>query len=266
VLFLLCWFVLTLAPSLLVILRRSASALVADRYLYLPSVGAVILVGWILTNLRPLHSRRWRLGAGAVAGVVAVGLAASVARTRVWSDDLSFWSDVAGRSPSYALPLRELGDAHMRRNQLDQAQTAYERALTAKSHPEELVMTYNNLGNLYLRRGRLDDAARVFAAGAELYPHPYLHNGLGRVAMRRAEVAQAKGDQAEVLRQVMNARATLEKALDADPNDHKSHVLLGQVLLSLGNRVEARKHFEAALAIEPAGSIADVAREFLASF
>jgi Tfp pilus assembly protein PilF len=67
-----------------------------------------------------------------------------------------------------------------------------------------------------------------------------------------------------VVKHVLAARAALESAVSADPQDYKSHVLLGQVLLSLGRREEAKKHLETALAIEPRGTIADVARQYLA--
>lgn len=264
VLFLLCWFVFTLAPSLTVIFRRSASALVADRYLYLPSVAATILVAWCLARLRPRVSLRWRATAAVLGLVAALQAAASAARSGVWADDVAFWSDAAAKSPHYALPHRELADAYMRRDELDLAEQAFMRALRAKSRPEDTVMTYNNLGNLYLRRGRLDEAAGAFEAGLRIYPHPHLYNGLGRVAMRRAEAAQVRGDQAEILRQVLKAREALSAAVAADPRDYKSHVLLGQVLLSLGRRGEAKRHLEIALSIAPEGAIADAARQYLA--
>lgn len=265
VLYLLCWLPLTLAPSLTVILRRSASALVADRYLYLPSVAAVVLVGWGLGRLRSWQSFRLPVGAASVGLITVIAALASASRSHVWADDVTFWSDVADKSPRFALPHRELADAYMRRNNLDAAERAFERALEAEARPEDTVMTYNNLGNLYLRRGRLDEASRAFEAGLVIYPHPHLYNGLGRVAMRRAEAAQARGDRAEAARQVMDARAALEKAVAGDPRDYRSHVLLGQVLLSLGRREEARNHLETALAIEPTGAIADIARRYLAA-
>lgn len=260
---LLCiWFFATLAPSLGVVVRRSASAALAERYLYLPSVAFVILVGFGLGALRP-RPLRWRAAVGALAALCVVMAGQTVARSAVWRDDLAFWSDVAAKSWAFSLPHRELADAYVRRNLLDQAEREYKLALTSKSDVEGTVMTYNNLGNLYLRRNQLDAAHENFDAGLKLHAHPYLLNGSARLAMRRAEEAQKRGDSNEVVRQVYLARDALNRALAADPEDYKSHALLGQVLLSLGDRPGAREHLESALRIEPNGSIADTSRRIL---
>jgi hypothetical protein len=261
--FLCLWLVATMAPSLLVILRRSASAVLAERYLYLPSVAFVILVGYglVLLGRRSLGARNAAL---AILAVMALaGAWGSTVRSRVWADDLVFWRDVAAKSSDDAMAHRELASALMRRDLLDEARVEFEAALALESSREDRVMTYNNLGNLHLRRNELDAAERSFQAGLALYPHHYLLSGLGRLAMKRAEQAQARGDQPEVVRQVRAARDFFERALAADPNDYRNRVLLGQVLFSLGERDAARAHFEAALRIEPNGRIADTAREFL---
>lgn len=260
---LLClWYFVTLAPSLGVAVRRSASAVLAERYLYLPSVAAVILVGFALAALRS-RPMWWRGTCGLLAALCLAMAVQTLRRSEVWRDDLAFWSDVAKKSSAFSLPHRELADAYVRRNLLDEAEREYRQALTSKSDVEGLVMTYNNLGNLYLRRNELDAAAQTFDAGLKLHVHPYLWNGSARLAMRRAEEAQKRGDSKEVVRQVYLARDALERALAADPADYKSHALLGQVLLSLGDRAGAREHLETAVRIEPNGGIAETSRRFL---
>jgi len=150
------------------------------------------------------------------------------------------------------------------RDRLDDAERHYQAALAVESGREERVMAYNNVANLYLRRNQLDQADAALNEALKLYPHPYLYSGLGRLAMKRAEVAQARGDQAEVKRQVLSAREALNQALARDPQDYKSHVLLAQVLMSLGQREAARGHLQEALRIQPTGTIADTARQYLA--
>jgi hypothetical protein len=60
--FLLVWFALTLAPSLTVIVRRSGSAPVADRYLYVPSVATCISSSAVVSATRRQRlSARWPL-------------------------------------------------------------------------------------------------------------------------------------------------------------------------------------------------------------
>jgi len=262
--FLVVWFFVTLAPSLAVILRRSASAEVAERYLYLPSVAAAVLVGFLLLELGRRSPQAGRVGA-ALAGVLAlVFTGQSLVRGEVWADEVRFWSDVVAKSGAYMLPHRELGDAYMRRDQLDLAEAAMEAGLDKKGTREDRVMLSNNLGNLYFRRNRLDEAEAAFKAGLDSLPHPFLYSGLGRVAMRRAELAQARGDQKAAVREVLAARDALRQSIALDPNNDKSHALLGQVLLSLDDRAGAREHLQRSLAIRPTGPVADTTRQFLA--
>lgn len=252
------WWAVTIAPSLAVIVRRSASAVLAERYAYLPSVGAVWLLGWLLTRARPLAV--WR---AAVAGVVVMAMlcgAQVFQRIGVWADNLSFWTDVAGKVPDDALPHRELADALMAQNRLDEAESHYQTALTTYSDREGRVMAYNNLGNLYVRRERFEDAEAAYRQGLELYPHPRLYSGLGRLAIERARRA---GNEADAGRQLLLAQDALTRAVAGDPQDYRSHNLLGQVLFNLGKRAEAKQQFETSLAIQPSGPIADIARKYL---
>lgn len=259
--FLLLWLAATIAPSLFVIVRRSASAVLAERYLYLPSVAAVLLVGWAIARVGAPALRRALAGGCAVLAVVAAWSSAS--RSRVWADDLAFWSHVAHNVPDDAMPRRELAAALLKRDRFDDAQRQLEAALALPGPIEERVMTYNNLGNLLVRREELDAAATAFQSGVDLRPHAHLFNGLGRVAMKRAERAQREGNGRETMRQIALARQFLERAVELDARDHKSHALLGQVLFNLNERDAARHHLETALAIEPQGPIADSAQRFL---
>ncbi len=261
--FLVAWFFVTLAPSLVVIIRYSAQAPVADRYLYIPSLGASLLLvplfTWLATR-RPQAQRAIGGGVITLCGLLAV---LSLARSRVWADSLLFWKDVAAKAPGYAMGHRELAQIYMDQNQLDPAEAELKQALAAKSSPEGRVMTLNNLANLYLRRKQFAAAEPLLEEGLRLHQHPYLYYTLGRMAMMRAEEAQSRGDQAEVKRQVLLARENLEASLKLDPTDPKTHVLLGQVLFALQDRAGAREHLEQALKLGASGGIADVARRYL---
>ncbi|HUI25058.1 MAG TPA: tetratricopeptide repeat protein [Candidatus Kryptonia bacterium] len=259
---LIAWFFATLAPSLVVIARQVAQTPVADRYLYVPSLAVSLLLCRALTSLR--LSIRWERGVQTALLALSVLLAiASVTRNRVWAADLVFWQDVTAKAPGYAFGHRELAQMYLRRNQLDEAEAALKRALAAKSEPEGRVMTLNNLGNLYLRRQQLDQAEQMFREGLTIREHEYLHNGLGRLAMRRAELAQARGDTAEAQRQVRIAREQLERCTVLAPNEPKGHALLGQVLYTLNDRAGARQHLQLALQLGAEGSVADATRHYL---
>ncbi len=271
---LLTWFFATLAPSLVVIVRRSASAPVADRYVYLPSVASCVVFGWALVRLTERRRLQWPWNAAAVALLTAVFAFHAVRYERIWADDLTFWSDVAAKAPTDALPHRELATALVERGRLPEAESELLHALAGRADAEGRAMTYNNLGNLYRRLGRYEDAQRAFEAGLSVVAHPTLYHNLGMVLMSKIEREQQAGDQAALLRDMAQARAALEHALQlgrhaaatsAFPqwDEAKTHALLGQVLFSLGDRAGAHEHLETALRLEPRGPVADVTRRYM---
>jgi Flp pilus assembly protein TadD len=93
--------------------------------------------------------------------------------------------------------------------------------------------------------------------------------------MSKIEQEQHAGDQTGVLRDIVKARDAFRQALqlgtapNAPPafrqewNPAKTHSLLGQVLLSMGDRAGARKHLEAALRLQPTGPVADLTRQYM---
>jgi tetratricopeptide (TPR) repeat protein len=273
--FLLLWFAFTLAPSLTVIVRRSASAPVAERYLYVPSVASCMLVAWAIVSVarRQGLSMRWTLSfVAALAAVLGTGTAMYA---RVWADNFTFWSDVAAKVPQSALAQRELASAQRDRGQLDDAERTLKQALALPSDADGRVMAYGNLGSIYRRQGRLTEAVEAFESDLRITPHPVLYHNLGMTLMEKAEQDQRQGDTATVLNDVRQARSALETALTfqdvpggqiflQDWNPAKTHALLGQILNSLGDRAGAREHLQTALRLEPTGPVADTTRRYLA--
>lgn len=272
--YLMLWFLLMLAPSLTVIVRRSASAPVADRYLYVPSVASSMLAAWAIVHM----ARRWRLPTTVPLGVIAmlsIVLGIETATyARVWTDNFTFWSDVATKIPQSALAQRQLALGLLDRGQLDDAERTLQRVLTLPSDEEGRVMAYSNLGLIYRRQSRFADAVHAFESALQIAPHPALYHNLGMTLMAKAEQAQRQGTTATVAGDVQQARTAFEAALTLkdvpggqtflqqwDPA--KTHSLLGQVLFSLGDRVAAREHLETALRLQPTGPIADATRRYL---
>ena len=136
------------------------------------------------------------------------------------------------------------------------------------------MVAYGRLGLIYRRQGRLSQAMESYESALKLAPHPGLYHNLGMTLMSKAEEDQKQGNTAAVGEDVRKARAAFEKALSfenesegttylAEWSPAKTHALLGQVLISLGDRAGARQHLQMALQMEPTGPIADVTRRQL---
>ncbi len=243
------WIVATLAPSMAVILAHISATMVAERYLYLPSVGLSLLAAFALTT--PVVHERPRFAAAAALVVIVVAAGATVQRNRVWHDEITLWSDVARRTPEYALPNMNLGLALADAGRFDDAEAAYRAAVDGEGSVSTRRDTLVNLGHLQLRRERLDDALGFFERANAIARHASAEYGIGAVYRSRARAALARGETESAAADFARAAAALTAALRIDPRHYKSEHLLATVLYQSGDLSGALEHFRRAAAIAP---------------
>ncbi|MEW5847745.1 MAG: DUF1736 domain-containing protein [Myxococcota bacterium] len=144
--------------------------IMADRLMYMPSVGLCLLVSILLldpSRLRaslPFRLPTWHQQAAwtvVVAATLALG-ARTVARNRDWKDDFTLFSSALEVVPGSAKVRFNLALAHARRGEDAQALQHAERALALLSdYPDARIL----VGNLYQRTGQAQKAAEVFQDG-----------------------------------------------------------------------------------------------------
>jgi len=263
----LAWCALTLAPPLLVAVAEMLQTKVAERYLYLPSVGMVLLVaGELAARAGWLRRRPVQAGAAAVLALLA---AVTVVRAAVWRDEITLWSAVVGVEPRYALPFANLGLALKAAGRLDKADAALTAALAKKGDAENERYTLINLGHLRLAQRRSEAAIPLFERANAIGPHASALHGLGIALRWRARTLAAGGDATAAARTLAQARQTLETALAINARHSRAHFVLAGVLYDLGRYDEAVAHYRAVVAIEPeseagktaAAAIVEVTRE-----
>lgn len=157
------WFIITLLP---VSNLFATSPVVADRYIYLPSVGLAFLAAVLCYRL----CRRFK--AAVVVGVLLVPLALLTQnRNRVWHDDITLWSDSAARTPQVAGVWFNLGRAWHRTPRLGLALEAYLRAVSLD--PADLKALDNAATLFPSTRGSLAERRElVRELAAKLPPQP----------------------------------------------------------------------------------------------
>jgi arylsulfatase A-like enzyme/Tfp pilus assembly protein PilF len=135
-----------------------------------------------------------------------------------------------------------LGHLHLQQGHPQEAIDAYERA--AQLNPTDCE-SLSDLGLTYLEGGRIKDAERVFqwclATGEA---HALTYNGLGLAAVRKQDMAAARGH--------------FEKAIQLDPNLLEAYLNLGRIYKMMGANTRARECFGTFLAKAPPAQYRDV--------
>ena len=240
-LFFLVFFFVALSPtSNLIILIGS---IMAERFLYLPSVG---LAGCVVAAVRALGQGRFlQRPAAARAAWAALGLvclaftARTYARNFDWQDDRSLWASAVDVCPGSARPHYNLGiELERLPYGLPEAIAEYQAALRIEP---DFAEAHVNLGNALAQTpGRLPEAIAEYQAALRIRPdlaavHYNLANTLARMPGRLPE-----------------AIAEYQAALRIRPDYADAHDALGNALVQTPGRLpEAIAEYQAALRSEP---------------
>ncbi len=156
------WFLAAILPVLNIIPLRGA--VVAERFLYLPSIGwALILAGMINDQARDRRIPAWSV----LIAIIAVNAYFTVTRNPVWHDEKTFFTRMAEQSPRSAMARHNLGYAYFREGDLERAEIEYKKAIDINPRFPDPHAT---LGDIYYRTGRWADALKEYELYLELYP------------------------------------------------------------------------------------------------
>jgi len=207
----------------------------AERYLYLPSVGGVLLLSIFLSWVAG-HVPRAAKGISIAFIMLAILFAAgTIGRNAIWRDNMTLWSDTVEKSPDSAVVHTNLGNEYQSRNALDKAITEYQTALMLDPRH---VATYYNLGVAYQSKGQTDMAIEQFRATLSLKPNnAEAHNNLG-VAYK------SKG-------QTDRAIEEFKTALSLQPDNANAHNNLAAAYQDKGQTDLAAEQFRAAVGLRP---------------
>jgi Flp pilus assembly protein TadD len=220
----------------------------AERYLYLPSVGFCLIAAWLVTVALPA-----RIGGGegaarpddgrrparwaAVAGLVLVSAYGARAHVRVrdWKDDLSLFASAVRLTPGETLAHVNYGVALADAGNVDAAEKQFREVL--KIEPGHAKAHYN-LGNLYREGGELALAEAEYRAALRTKPtHAQSHMNLALVMLATGRIQQAE--------------ESLRRANDVLPDNVDAMINLANVLRLLGRGAESIPLYVSALELEP---------------
>jgi len=183
------------------------------------------------------------------------------------------------KEPFYHLVL---GDAYFMDMKLDEAEKEYLTSIKLGSKYQE---GFQQLGRLYMQKGQWDDAIfylkKAVSVPNLISPHQ-VYNWLALSYYAKGELNQAEKVWLKALgikengpirlnlgmvymqaEQFDLARDSLLIAVKENNNLTQAHYELGQLFLKDRNFVEARKHFETVVNLEPLGESAKASKEYL---
>jgi tetratricopeptide (TPR) repeat protein len=219
--------------------------------------------GGVLVAVREVFRLSWARSAALVGGSFIVGLPLAALALPLFSFVLT--------SPLLAvlvfLLLRGYFGALARR---EQSKSDFQRHLHAATQNPADASAHYNLGLIHARRNQLDEARERFARAVEIdADETDAHFQLGRIARAQGRWADAVRHFEEVVRrdethaqheiwretgatylaaqQFADARAMLERFLEARPSDPQGLYLLGRAHAGLGDREAARAALQACI-------------------
>ncbi len=233
------WFLGMLVPTIGLV--QVGSQAMADRYLYLPSLGLFVAAAWGLNELKQAWLR-CRKPVWAVYGAAAMGVLACIVCTSIqigyWQNEYTLFSHAANAEPDNYLAYDHLAQVCEKEGRKADAEGYYEALLRLK--PRYTEGQYN-LGTLEMELGKLDAAAQYLTTALEIRPgFAAAHLNLGLTRFRQHRLAEASDE--------------LEIAARLAPHNPDAHLNLGAVYLALDRPVEATRCISRAVALEPDNS------------
>ncbi len=244
------WILLTLGPSALVALFSISSSPLAERYLYIPSAGFCLLIGyWVIEAGSRMHLKSIAWGFGVL--LIILYAFAAYQRQAVWKDDLSLWRDTSLKSPDHPLPHSNYGLALSNIGEQDEAVKEFEIALSPEMNdsPRGKAVTANNMGLVYIEREDYPKAELWFRKALEYDP------GYGKTYYHMGLIYFINGELTGSAESYTESERYLRKALERYKYYGKANLLLAKVYLRRGEKDKALAEARAAIEVGIPGDL-----------
>jgi len=223
--------------------RHRDLQMVADRFMYLPSVGFCWLAGDGLRRLGALLKRKkvlFQRGGYAIIGIVllALGLLSS-RQCRLWGDEERMWRRALVYYPCSAT-YHKLGDYFYLRDYYELALPFYLKAYEANTHNFEVLV---NMAAIYAERFNFKNAMAALNRAIALAPDyavAYVNRGV--LFSKMGQIKTAVDD--------------LSRAIELDPNNDTAYFNRGMAFMQLGAYARSEEDLRRVVAINPRDSVA----------
>jgi len=234
------WFLGTLVPVLgLVSVGVQA---MADRYLYIPSIGILTALVWGICRMTG-GWRFQRVGLGAIGCLLAL-VCIGLTRRQItyWKDDVSVWQHAVAVTRRNFEAHNRLGSAWYFIGQFPAAASEFQ--ITTELNPT-FAQAWCNLSRALAAQNRMDDAVAACQKALQIRPRfVAAHNSLSLFLQKMGRHDEA----------MLHCRL----AVEIDPDSVNSQFNLGMALALEGKFEEAATHYQKALAVDPRNPLTHV--------
>ncbi len=236
------WLFLALAPPLLIAFYRNP--IIADRFLYLPSVGFVILVALLLERMQAGYRQASLI---VVIVIVLLSSVMTVSANSDWGNDEVFYRKAIQTTPGYSAAYAGLGNVYSRQGDIEKAAAFYEQAAQRASGKDREDL-YDLLGSLYGKNGFFDESIRYYRQELALHP------GSTRALTGLGNDLLAQGDHRSAL-------GYYHDAVTQDPKNYEACYNLALAFEMTGDRANAAMNYRLFIERAPAAEYAAVIDE-----
>ncbi len=238
ILFSISWFIITLLPVSNIIPQGAAFA---ERYLYIPSFGFSLLLGYLFVRSsgfnkqfktrRVLNSAVWIF----FTALILFYTYQTVKRNEDWRNEETIMIKAAQTNPNSFVANGALGIVRLKQGRFDEAIELFNKASENDPFP---FNTKLHIGTAYLRKGDIDQAIKEYQEASEMRPESFT----GYLFL--ADAYSAKGD-------YIYAWENYQKAISLNNQDPLIYYNQGVALMKQENYHEALASYQNALKLRP---------------
>ena len=233
--FWLSFFSITLLPSLTPL---KIAWIVAERYIYLGSLGIFIIVATAIQKLGtilPKNIAKKKVSYLFLTIILILLSLRTIIRNNDWKNQDALWLATAKTSPSSPQNHNNLGDLYGRHGNPQKAIEEFKMAIKLKP---DYADAYHNLANTYSQTGNIEEAIKNYKQAINFNPNLWQsYQNLAGLYFQQGNFNQAKEE--------------LEKAVNINPKDSILFYNLGLVYLKLNDKESAKQAFKQSLTLDP---------------
>ncbi len=230
------WFIGTLVPVIGIVTWGFHK--MADRFIYLPSIGLFIALVWGMEALFKKLKLRKKLVTSIAMSILIILSLVSWVQVGYWKDFITLFSHANKVSPGNWWGLTALGGAYAHEGHADKAITLYREALAI--NPDYHV-THYMLGLSLIKTGHKKEALAAFSEALRV------NDEMIEALVAKAEILIEQGELKE-------GKNLLLRALEIEPVSAGAHFSMGNLKILQGKPNDAVSHFRKSLVADPDSS------------